>query len=92
VGSVAKALGLQSVTIRKWERLGRLPLSRYRAPAPKSEQVPGKTPKGRRLYTRHQIEVVITAADSAGVTDPEVRFPDWQKFTKIVVDGWKKSS
>ncbi len=92
IGSLSKALGFQPVTIRKWERLGRLPLSRYRTPAPKNHPVEGKTPMGRRLYTRRQVEVVIDAAKQAGVTDPEVRVPDWQKFTKIVVDGWRSIS
>lgn len=92
VGALADALGLKPVTIRSWEAKGRLPLSRYRTPAPKNHPVEGKTPKGRRLYTRHQIEVVVDAATRAGVTDPDVRRPNWPQFTKIVVDGWKQTS
>jgi hypothetical protein len=92
VGALADALGLKPVTIRSWEAKGWLPLSRYRTQAPKNHPVSGKTPMGRRLYTRHQIEVVVDAAARAGVTDPEVRRPNWPQFTKIVVDGWKKTS
>lgn len=91
VGALAKALGIKPVTVRSWEAKGWLPLSRYRTPAPKNHPVEGKTPMGRRLYTRHQIEVVVTAAARAGVTDPDVRRPNWPQFTKIVVDGWKNN-
>lgn len=89
VGALAEALGLQTVTIRSWERKGWIPKSMYRTPAPPKHPVDGKKPMGRRLYTRSQIEIVIKAAKSSGVSDPEVKRPDWKKFTKIVVDGWK---
>lgn len=92
IGDLAKAINRLPVTIRSWESKGRLPLSRYRTQAPESHPIEGKTPMGRRLYTRHQIEVVIAAAEKAGVTDPDVRRPNWQIFTNEVVDGWKKTS
>lgn len=90
VGDLANALGKKPVTIRSWEDKGYLPRSRYRGPTPKGEGIPGKTVKGRRLYTRQQIEIVITAALEAGVAGPNALYrPDWRKFTKTVVDGWK---
>jgi len=92
VGALAQSLGLTSAAIRKWESQGRMPLSRYRSPAPKTHGVEGKKPMGHRLYTRDQIEIVILAATEAGVLDPDVTRPNWSKFTKIVVDGWKSKS
>lgn len=87
IKALGDALGGRSaVTIRSWEDKGWLPYSKYRTPAPKNHKV------GRRLYTRHQIEVVVDAAARTGVVDPDVYRPDWPQFTKIVVDGWKKTS
>lgn len=88
VGALAAAVGCSPVTVRAWERTGRLPLSVYRSPAPKSHGVAGKKPMGHRLYTRHQIEVVIEAAQAVEMRTDYNRI-DWPKFTKIVVDGWK---
>lgn len=89
IGDLATALGREPVTIRSWEDKGYLPKSRYRGPAPK-KGIPGKEVKGRRLYTRQQIEIVIAAAIESGVAGPNALYrPNWKKFTKTVVDGWK---
>ena len=92
IRALGDAVGKTAVTIRSWEDKGWLPVSRYRTAAPKTTPLVGKTPKGKRLYTRHQIEVVIEAATAAGVLDPTVRRPNWKVFTNAVVDGWKKTS
>lgn len=91
IKALADAVGMQPVTIRKWESKGWLPVSRYRTAAPKSIPLEGKTPQGNRLYTRAQVETVIEAAGAAGILE-KARRPDWKIFTKIVVDGWRKTS
>lgn len=89
IGHLSAALGREQVTIRSWEAKGWLPKSKYRAPAPKGEQVPGKAVAGRRLYTREQIEVVITAARKYGVMANKGQGADWKKFRVAVLDGWR---
>lgn len=61
VGELAKALGRKSVTIRSWESRGWLPKVKYRTPPPAAEQIPGKPSKGRRLYSRDQVEFLVAA-------------------------------
>ena len=89
LGDLAAALGRRPVTIRSWEASGDLPLSRYRTPPPRGQQVPGKAVIGKRLYTRHQIEVVLDAARRSGVFD-RPREADWQMFKRLILDGWSR--
>lgn len=91
IGDLARALGRKQVTIRSWEDKGWLPKARFRTPVPKRSALEkeNKKPAGRRLYTRHQVDVIIKAAHETGVMNisPDSR-PDWKQFTKLVVDGW----
>ena len=62
LGQLAKALGRESVTIRKWEREGVIPKAQF--------QVPGRNddPRGRRrLYTRAQVEGIVRIAAEEGL-------------------------
>ena len=91
VGALAAAIGVTPKAIYKWERLRIMPPSRFRTQAPKASPIPEKTPAGRRLYTRAQIEAVIEAAREANVTMPRRpgTHPDWKLFTSLVVRSWK---
>ena len=90
VGALAAAIGVSPKAIYKWERLRILPPSRYRTQPPKESPIPEKTPAGRRLYTRPQIEAVIEAAHEARVPfRPKQPRPDWKLFTALVVRSWK---
>jgi hypothetical protein len=62
VGDLAKALGRQPVTIRKWEREGIIPKSVYQSPG-RDGDVRGR----RRLYTREQVEGMARIAAEEGV-------------------------
>jgi hypothetical protein len=62
ISALALALGRAPVTLRSWEDKGLLPSSRYRAPKPRRETVPGVAPKGKRLWTREQIEGILVIA------------------------------
>lgn len=62
LGQLARALGRQPVTIRKWEREGVIPKAQF--------QVPGRNddPRGRRrLYTRKQVEGIVKIAAEEGL-------------------------
>lgn len=60
VGVLADALDRKPPAIRKWERLGYIPESRFRSP--------GRGKHGqRRLYTREQIEGLVELAKEEGL-------------------------
>lgn len=86
VGQVAKALNRKPVTIRMWELNGWIPKANYRSPAPKSETIKGKTPKGRRLYSQSQVECLFTGAERYKIDDPLEA--DWEGFRKHIKDNW----
>ena len=61
VDVLADMLGRKSQTMRKWERLGYLPRTKYRKP--------GRGEHGkRRLYTRPVIDGVVRIAHEEGIT------------------------
>ena len=62
IRSLADALGKSVVTIRSWENKGLLPKSPYRSPNPRRETIPGRTPRGNRLWTRDQVNGIIHIA------------------------------
>lgn len=63
IGSVAIALNRKSVTIRKWETEGIIPVSPYKMPSHDSR---GQ----RRLYSKAQIEALRQLAYEEGILYP----------------------
>lgn len=88
IGSLAKVLDKQPVTIRSWEQKGWLKPPHARSHAPKSrvddqEMKIGDTViKGRRLYTRQQVEFLINAYEESKLDDPKKA--DWSKFRSLL--------
>lgn len=75
LGVLAEMLDRKPPAIRKWERLGYIPQTRWRSP--------GRTHNGqKRLYTRPQIEGIVKIAAEEGLIGDENRnvsataFPD----------------
>lgn len=60
IGQVARALNRSPVTIRKWERLGWIPVAAFRSPA--RQKV-----KTNRLYSRAQLEAMVQIAWEEGL-------------------------
>jgi hypothetical protein len=61
ISALAKALDYSQNSIRLWETKGLLPKSPYRSQPPRTK--PGKAlVKGRRLWTRDQIECILRLA------------------------------
>lgn len=83
IGALALALNKSVVTIRQWISKGYIPQAVYRLPDRGNI-------KGRRLYTREQIQVVLALAEEQGILSG--RRIDWSKnldFAKKVHAGWK---
>lgn len=67
ISHFAAALGKSPVTIRSWENKGLMPRTPYRSPRPRGESLPGTKPKGKRLWTREQIEGTLRIASEEKV-------------------------
>src|SRR3954447_1758894 len=50
VGALARAIGVTSKAVYKWERQRRFPPARFRTPAPVKSNIPGKSVAGQRMY------------------------------------------
>ncbi|MBF83402.1 MAG: hypothetical protein CL489_02890 [Acidobacteria bacterium] len=86
IGELARLLHRKAVTIRMWERNGWIPHANYRTPAPKGEQIPGVAPKGRRLYSREQVEFLLTAVGMFNLDNQ--READWSGFKTHTSANW----
>jgi hypothetical protein len=85
VGHLARALGRQPVTIRKWEREGIIPKSTYQSPGRDDD------PRGRRrLYTRAQVEGMVRIAHEEGVLVSHQKALKSTQFTARVTDLFKR--
>tara|TARA_Y100000310_G_C20619750_1_gene782623 strand:+ start:235 stop:705 length:471 start_codon:yes stop_codon:yes gene_type:complete len=86
IGDLAKALKRKAVTIRAWERNGWIPVATFRTQPPRGQQVPGVEPKGRRLYSREQVEFLLTAVEMHRLNEPNEA--DWDGFKTYAVANW----
>jgi hypothetical protein len=87
VGEVARALQRKPITVRMWEHKGWIPKANYRTPPPQGEQLPGKEAKGRRLYSREQLDFLLDALDRFRLDSKEA---DWNGFRKYVTANWPR--
>lgn len=91
IGQLAKALNRKAVTIRMWETRGFIPVAGFRTPAPKFDRPFGKTsPKGRRLYSRAQVEFLITAIREFVGDEPHSTDARWAAFKEYVKQHWPR--
>lgn len=88
IGEVCKALGKRPVTLRMWESKGWIPKPSFRTPTPKSEQIPGKPVKGRRLYSQTQLDTLLDGMELYGVSNYVTG--DWVGFKQYIQQNWKK--
>jgi hypothetical protein len=63
LGSLAKALGRPTKTVRYWVENGILPTSPYRLPSKQGAN--GKVYAGRRLYSKAMVEATVDLFDKA---------------------------
>lgn len=92
IGQLAKVLGKKTVTVRSWEKKGIIPKPIYRTAPPDRGQLPGVEAKGRRIYTRKQVDLIVFAVSTIiGDTDPRVvTAENWNKLKQYITDNWKK--
>jgi len=64
---LAAALDYSQQSIRAWENSGLLAKSPYRSPKPRRPTIGGRNTKGKRLWTRQQIEGILRIAQEEGV-------------------------
>jgi len=86
IGDLACLLQKKPVTIRMWESKGWIPKANWRSAAPKGEQIPGKPVKGRRLYTRPQVELLSQAVQQFRLDDKSKA--DWTGFRQHIREHW----
>jgi hypothetical protein len=62
IGALAKALGYSVQSIRAWEAAGLMPNTPFRSPRTARPVAGGRSNKGKRLWTREQIEGILRLA------------------------------
>ena len=88
IGEAARALGRSASTLRMWENQGWIPRATYRSPAPRKSQLPNKVPKGRRLYSRNQVEFLKDCILRFNLDDKNSK--EWEKFKVYAITHWPK--
>src|SRR3954469_17805478 len=71
IGHLAKALGYSVQSIRAWEDKGLLPRSPFRSPRTRGPVAGGRSDKGKRLWTREQVEGIVRIAKAHKVIFPD---------------------
>jgi hypothetical protein len=62
ISHLAKALDYSVQSIRAWEAAGLMPRTPYRSPRTRRPVAAGRSNKGRRLWTREQVEGILRLA------------------------------
>lgn len=88
IGELARAIGRRPATIRMWEHKGWIPRVAFRTSAPIRGQLPNKQPKGRRLYSRKQVEFLKDCITRFSLDDKNS--PHWEAFKDYAVTHWPK--
>lgn len=86
IGSLAKALHRDSVTLRAWIRKGWLPKAKYQT----QPLVGTRGNAGRRLWSRAQIEGIMTIAKEEGLLNENPPRIQRTRFTERVMAAWKE--
>jgi len=88
VGEFGKALGRKANTIRMWEYRGILPKANFRTPPPEGSQLPGKEPKGHRLYSLRQLDFIIDTVEKYQLDDPLKS--QWESAKQHIKNNWPR--
>lgn len=84
IGGLAAALGKETVTVRRWIRLGVIPDSEY-----ETEQIKGTVGDARlRLWTEQQIALIVTVAHECGIIGRRTQSLKKSKFEQKLKQRW----
>lgn len=84
IGAIGTALGRSTVTIRQWIAKGYLPAATYRLPDKNNI-------KGRRLYTRGQVEALLDVAVKHHIDgDSRVSWSKHKTFAAEIRQAWEQ--
>ena len=87
ISHVAKALDYSVQSIRAWEAAGLLPRTPYRSPRTRRPVAAGRSNKGKRLWTREQVDGILRLAKKHRVILPDPKGqkkPPTQAFARDV--------
>ena len=87
ISHLAKALDYSVQSIRAWEAAGLLPRTPYRSPKTRRPVAAGRSNKGKRLWTRDQVEGILRLAKKHRVILPDQKgqkHPPTSAFAKDV--------
>ena len=87
ISHLAKALDYSVQSIRAWEAQGLLARTPFRSPRTKGMVAGGRSNKGRRLWTREQVEGIVRLAKKHKVIFPDrkgVKHPPTPAFAREV--------
>ncbi len=88
-GSLAKALGKATVTIRLWEKRGHIPQAPYRLPG--YTDAKGVKHPGKRAYSRRLIEIAVEEFKARGLMDVDrVEWKKHEDLTIALVERWQQ--
>jgi hypothetical protein len=85
IGALGKALDKKPVTLRKWITNGWMPDARYRT----KPALGTRGDKGRRLWTREQIELIRKIATEEGIVGTWHPDIPASNFTQRIRDAWR---
>lgn len=94
VGNVARILGRQAQTVRKWERKGWIPNVTYRTAKNSGTDLLNPQQRGYRLYSREQVEVLRRGLELNGLLGGRTKTwqeaEKWLAFINYVKSNWTK--
>lgn len=87
LGSLAKAIGRPTKTVRFWVESGNLPTSPYRLPDKVGSN--GKVYAGRRLYSRAMVEATINLFSKYGLLGTSrIEWSNYRKLSDEIAEAW----
>lgn len=94
VGAVGKIIGRSAITLRKWEQKGWIPAPTYRTSKASGAELLNTERRGYRLYSREQVEVLLTALDQnnllGGRNSAWQDAENWLSFINYIQANWPK--
>ena len=89
ISHLAKALDYSVQSIRAWEAQGLLARTPYRSPRTAKPVAGGRSNKGKRLWTREQVEGIVRIAKKHKVIFPDRKGVKHPPTAAFAARGWR---